>query len=91
MREKALDKPYAILILCQYCNQYEVTDKRKWPQARQLAVLRRSRPADYDLVAFNALVNLNAPNRITECDITEWSLTDNDRPDRAPAAESPVA
>jgi len=71
-REKALDKPYAILVLCTNCNHQEVEDKRKWPQARQLAVLLRSRPNDYDLVAFNRLVNPNAPNRITPDEVAAY-------------------
>lgn len=72
MRQKALDQPYALLVLCYYCNQHEVEDKARWPQARQLALLRRRNPADYDLAAFNYLVNPNAPNRITQEDVDQY-------------------
>jgi len=69
-RAKALDQEYAILVLCYACNQ-EMCSKHVWPQSRQLAVLRTRRPSDYDLVAFNHLVNPNAPNRITEQEVEE--------------------
>jgi len=72
-RLKALDKPYAILVLCWLCNAYFVTDKKRWPEARQLAVLKKQRPRDYDLVAYNALVNPKAPNRITQEEVDQWA------------------
>lgn len=68
-RLKALDKPYAILVLCWKCNSLEVTSKGRWPEARQLAVLKANRPADYDLEAYNFLVNPRAPNRITHQEV----------------------
>lgn len=71
-REKALDKPYAILVLCWKCNSYEVVDKGVWPQARQLALLKTSRPSDYDLPAFNYLVNPRAPKRIEQKEVDQW-------------------
>lgn len=71
-RHKALDKEYALLVLCWYCNGHVVTAKAAWPQARQLAFLRRSRPLDFDLEAFNRLVNPNAPGRITLDDVNSF-------------------
>ncbi len=70
-RDKALDKPYACLVLCSYCNLYEVVNKAKWPEARQLAVLLAKAPEDYDLEAYNALVNPRAPNRITQKEVND--------------------
>ena len=70
-RQKALDKPYATLVLCWRCNCEEVEDKQRWPQARQLSRLRARRPLDYDLAAFNRLVNPNAPRRITEEEVAD--------------------
>lgn len=67
-RQKALDKPFALLVLCWWCNSEEATDKTKWPEARQLAALKRSRPQDYNLAAYNALVG-HGPNRITEDEV----------------------
>ena len=72
LREKSLDKPFAILVLCAYCNQYEVEDKAKWPQARQLALLMDKAPSHYNLAAFNRLVNPNAPNRITQEEVDRY-------------------
>lgn len=69
-RQKALDKPFAILVLCWFCNGSEVEDKAKWPQARQLALLQRVAPQHYDLAAFNALIG-RGPNRITQEDVDE--------------------
>lgn len=70
-RQKSLDKPFALLVLCWWCNGYRVTNKQWWSEARQLAVLRAVRPNDYDLSAYNALVGYG-PNRITQEDVDRW-------------------
>lgn len=70
-RNKALDKPYAMLVLCWYCNGHEVTNKREWPEAKQLALLALSRPEDFDLRAFCELINPNAPNRVEYSEVIE--------------------
>jgi len=70
-RQKAMDKPYAILVVCWWCNGEVVTDKRGWPEARQLALLEDKAPEDYDLVAYNALVG-RGPERITQEDVDQW-------------------
>ena len=72
LRQRSLDKPYCILVLCAYCNQYEVEDKGKWPQTRQLAVLLQKSPESYDLVKFNYLVNPRAPRRIEQFEVDAW-------------------
>lgn len=71
-RQKALDQPYALLVLCWYCNGYVVTDKRTWPEVRQLAALKARSPKDYDLERYNRLVNPNAPNRITPEEVASY-------------------
>ena len=71
-RQKALDKPFGLLVLCWWCNSEEATDKVKWPEARQLALLKSRRPWDYNLAAYNELVGpalRGAPNRITEAEV----------------------
>lgn len=73
LREAALDKPYACMVLCWRCNSEVVIDKKGWPQARQLATLKLCAPGHYDLAAFNFLVNPRAPNRITEDEVRSWS------------------
>ena len=75
-REKALDKAYATLVLCWYCNGEVVTDKKAWPQARQLARLLTIDPASYDLPAFNLLVAVRATNRITQPEVLAYCTID---------------
>lgn len=72
-RQKALDQPYAILVLCWHCNQHEVEDKAKWPEARQLALLRDRMSANYDLTAYNHLINPNAPRRIEPHEVDAYA------------------
>ncbi len=74
-RQAALDKPFACLVLCWWCNGHVVTDKSQWPESRQLATLRRCIPENYDLVAYNALVNPRAPLRITQDEVDAWRET----------------
>lgn len=75
-REKALDKPYATLVLCWHCNGEVVTDKKTWPQARQLARLLTIDPANYDLHAFNYLVSPRATNRISQDAVVDFCRAD---------------
>ncbi len=78
-RQLALDKPYAILALCWWCNGHVVTSKSDWPQSRQLNTLQRKAPQSYDLVAFNYLINPRAPNRITQAEVDAWNSTGDGR------------
>ena len=71
-RQKALDKRYAVLILCWHCHMERIHNgPEKWPEAKQLAVLKRGRPDDYSLKAYNALVGYG-PNRIAEEDVEQY-------------------
>lgn len=72
-RCKALDKPYACLVLCWWCNGAVVTDKGVWPESRQLALLRRCTPGNFDLAAYNQLINPRAPNRITLAEVDAFT------------------
>lgn len=69
LRQKSLDKPFAILVICRYCNQYEVMDKARWPEARQLALLKLRSPDNYDLQAYLRHTNPRAMQRITPDEI----------------------
>jgi len=73
LRMKAIDKPFATLVVCWHCNG-ELNDKSVWPVARQLAVLQAKSPDDYDLVAFNYLANPKALNRWTQEEVDHWLL-----------------
>lgn len=72
LRRLALDKHFACLVLCWWCNGYVVTNKKEWPESRQLAVLLAKSPDDFDLAAYNQLVNPRAPNRITIDEVRAW-------------------
>lgn len=69
-RQKALDQRYAVLVLGAECHR-RIHTETGWPVARQLAALARSRPADYDLDAFNQLVG-PGPKRVTEAEVRQW-------------------
>ncbi len=66
-----MDKRFATLVLCWFCNGSEVTDKKKWPEVRQLALLLTQFSLHFDLRAYLLLTNSNAPNRITVAEVQE--------------------
>jgi hypothetical protein len=72
LRDKTLDEPCSLLVLCWNCNSNEMTDKGKWPVARQLSVLLKESPEHYDLERFNWLRNPNAPNFVTQGEVDEY-------------------
>jgi hypothetical protein len=75
-RHKALDKAHSVLVVCQMCHDGPFASKKEWPEARQLAALRRSRPGDYGLAAYNELVG-RGPDRITQEEVDAWTLKDS--------------
>jgi excisionase family DNA binding protein len=79
-RKKAQDKAYATLVVCWSCNG-DLNDKSEyaWPETRQLAVLALSRPQDFDLRAYNELVNPRAPRRITLFEVFEEMVEAKER------------
>lgn len=68
-RQVSLDKAFGVLIVCREPNYRKQCDCHATVQneseARQLARLYTVRPSDFDLPAFNAMVNPRASNRIT--------------------------
>ena len=62
-RQKALDKLFALLLVCRDCHD-EMGSAAKWPEARQLALLAEKRLKDWDLEAYLEMTNPRAPNRI---------------------------
>ena len=66
LRAKVLDEPCALLVVCWHCNSNELTNKAKWPVARQLSVLRTKAKHYYDRERFCWLRNPNAPHYVTE-------------------------
>ena len=72
-RDWALDQRCAVLVVCWCCHMLRVHGGREsWPRARQLAALRKARPNDFDLRAFNALVGYG-PDRVTLEDVDKWA------------------
>jgi hypothetical protein len=72
-RDKVLDEPSCLLVLCWGCNQYEVTDKTRWPLSRQLAVLKQKAPERYNRERVMWLRNPNAPDFVTEHEVDQWT------------------
>jgi ribosomal protein S14 len=62
-RHKALDKSFALLLVCRSCHE-ELGSAAKWPEARQLALLAECRLYDWDLKSYLELTNPRAPRRI---------------------------
>lgn len=75
LRQKTLDEPCSLLVLCWYCNGNEVEDKAAWPAARQLAVLLARSPQHYDLARFCWLRNERAPHFVEQHEVDEWLKT----------------
>lgn len=71
-RHKSIDAPYATLVTCRQCHDEKLGDTKEWNEARQLALLKRMAPQDYDLAAYNFLVNENAPRRIEQHEVDAW-------------------
>lgn len=69
LREKSLDKLYCLLVTCSWCNCHELTDRSKWPEAKQLAVLLATAPEHYDLAAYLRLTSPAAPLRIEQHEV----------------------
>jgi len=62
-------------VVCFRCHEFRLSSPAEWPEARQLAALRRSRPRDYDLEAYLRLKNPNAPTAITHAEVDAWGTT----------------
>jgi len=83
LRQRALDKEFAVLIVCRYPNFCKQTDCHRevqaWSEAKQLALLYLRRSDSYDLKAYLTLTNPRAPQRITqeEVDVEIRALLDS--------------
>jgi hypothetical protein len=67
-RQVCLDKPFGLLLVCIEPNWRTKIDChdyiQNWSEPRQLALLYTVRPSDFDLQAYNEMVNPRAPKRI---------------------------
>jgi hypothetical protein len=75
-RSKALDKRFALLVVCRRCHE-GLGSASQWPQERQLAVLAERRLFDFDLYAYLELTSPRAPNRITLSEV--WQHMSDER------------
>lgn len=70
-RQAALDQLSCLLVLCFPCHEEITEHPEVWPEARQLALLLKSRPDDFDLANYNRVKGFG-PNRIIMGDVEEW-------------------
>ena len=74
-RQNALDLPCALLVVCWWCNSESLKDASEWPEARQLSLMQKYAPEQYDLAAYNRLVDERATDRITQAEVDSWTET----------------
>lgn len=74
-RQKTIGEACCVLVACVYCNRYRLTDKKLWPEARQLALLQGKAPERYDLRKYLELTSPRAPNRITQSEVDAFKRT----------------
>lgn len=72
LRAKAQGDPRMLLVVCFWCNQNEVGNKQRWPEARQLALKKARDRENYNLPAYLRLTRPDAMERITEADVDAW-------------------
>lgn len=75
LRQASLDLPFCVLVVCRACNEIELMNKAKWPEARQLAALKVKCPERYNLTAYLDHTNPRAPNRITPSEVDAYLET----------------
>lgn len=64
-REACLGERCALLVVCRRCHDDELSSTKRWPEARQLALLLLRRKKDFDLTAYLQLTSPRAMRRIT--------------------------
>lgn len=74
LRDKTLDEPCSLLVLCWHCNSGSFTDRQRWPIPRQLALLMACSPQHYDLTRFCWLRNENAPRFVEQYEVDEYVM-----------------
>lgn len=71
-REACLGERCALLLVCRTCHDEKLSHVAEWTEARQLAVLARSRPFDFNLTRFLEITTPRAPKRIEIHEVMEW-------------------
>ena len=70
-RASALDKPFALLLVCRSCHSEKLSQAAEWPESRQLACLAKSRPSQFSLTDYLALTSPRAMQRVTIEEVLE--------------------
>lgn len=73
-RQKALDKLFALLVVCRWCHE-TLGSAKEWPEARQLALLAERRLHDWDLEAYLMLTSPRAMRRIEIDEVVKYMPT----------------
>lgn len=63
-REACLGERCALLVVCRRCHDEKLSYASEWPEARQLALLARRRPLDFNLTLFLEITSPCAMRRI---------------------------
>lgn len=74
-RKMAFSEPYTWLQACRFCNEHVLTDKKSWPEARQLCLKMVRDPERYDLKKYLMLTSPSAPRRITQGEVDAFLET----------------
>lgn len=74
-RQSALDKPFALLLVCRKCHE-ELGSAAAWPEAKQLAYLAKSRGHQFNLQAYLELTSPRAARRITIEEVLSFMTED---------------
>lgn len=75
-REACLGERCALLVVCRYCHDAELSSAAEWPESRQLALLARCRSQDFDLTKYLQLTSPRAMLRIEIDEVLEWMEED---------------
>lgn len=71
-RAICLGERCALLIVCRSCHSEKLSQPAEWTEARQLALLAKRRPRDFNLTRFLEITSPRAPSRIEIHEILEW-------------------
>ncbi len=74
-RSKCQDKPHGVLVVCARCHVEHLSSSAgtaEYPEARQLALLKRNRPEDYDLARYLEAFHPSAPQAVTQEEVDGW-------------------
>lgn len=71
-RALCLGERCALLLVCRKCHEEKLSHASEYPEARQLAVLAKSRPNEFSLSDYLTITSPRAPKRIEMHDVLEW-------------------